>query len=59
MRLIAFMGAESERARKVESKKLLNYGFRFSETITRTKLAIASLSNVFGWVTKKMYLWAF
>ncbi|MEM0515408.1 serine hydrolase [Pseudoalteromonas sp. YIC-827] len=35
MRLIAvIMGASSERARKVESKKLLNYGFRFFETIT-------------------------
>ncbi|MEJ6474072.1 serine hydrolase [Pseudoalteromonas piscicida] len=35
MRLIAVvMGTQSERARKVESKKLLNYGFRFFETIT-------------------------
>jgi D-alanyl-D-alanine carboxypeptidase (penicillin-binding protein 5/6) len=35
MRLIAVvMGTDSERARKVESKKLLNYGFRFYETIT-------------------------
>lgn len=35
MRLIAVvMGTDSERARKVESKKLLNYGFRFFETIT-------------------------
>ncbi|MFY8272811.1 serine hydrolase [Pseudoalteromonas sp. SSDWG2] len=35
MRLIAVvMGTESERARKVESKKLLNYGFRFFETVT-------------------------
>ncbi|WP_105190443.1 serine hydrolase [Pseudoalteromonas sp. T1lg48] len=35
MRLIAVvMGTSSERARKVESKKLLNYGFRFFETIT-------------------------
>lgn len=35
MRLISVvMGADSERARKVESKKLLNYGFRFFETIT-------------------------
>ncbi|NTS78108.1 serine hydrolase [Catenovulum sp. SM1970] len=35
MRLIAVvMGTESERQRKVESKKLLNYGFRFFETIT-------------------------
>ncbi|TLX49198.1 D-alanyl-D-alanine carboxypeptidase [Pseudoalteromonas ruthenica] len=38
MRLIAVvMGASSERARKVESKKLLNYGFRFFETITPYK----------------------
>lgn len=35
MRLISVvMGTESERARKVESKKLLNYGFRFYETYT-------------------------
>lgn len=35
MRLIAVvMGTNSERARKVESKKLLNYGFRFYETLT-------------------------
>jgi D-alanyl-D-alanine carboxypeptidase (penicillin-binding protein 5/6) len=35
MRLIAVvMGTASERARKVESKKLLNYGFRFFETLT-------------------------
>ncbi len=35
MRLISVvMGTESERARKVENKKLLNYGFRFFETIT-------------------------
>ena len=34
MRLITVvMGTKSERARKVESKKLLNYGFRFFETI--------------------------
>jgi D-alanyl-D-alanine carboxypeptidase (penicillin-binding protein 5/6) len=38
MRLIAVvMGTESERARKDESKKLLNYGFRFFETITPYK----------------------
>ena len=30
-------GTDSERARKVESKKLLNYGFRFYETITPYK----------------------
>lgn len=35
MRLISVvMGTESERARKVENKKLLKYGFRFYETIT-------------------------
>ncbi|EWH08352.1 D-alanyl-D-alanine carboxypeptidase, penicillin-binding protein 5 [Catenovulum agarivorans DS-2] len=35
MRLISVvMGADSERARKDENKKLLNYGFRFFETIT-------------------------
>lgn len=35
MRLISVvMGATSETARKVESKKLLNWGFRFFETIT-------------------------
>ncbi len=35
MRLVSVvMGADSERARKVESKKLLNYGFRFFETYT-------------------------
>ena len=35
MRLVAVvMGTNSERARKVESKKLLNYGFRFYETLT-------------------------
>ncbi|WP_420843706.1 serine hydrolase [Idiomarina tyrosinivorans] len=34
-RLIAVvMGTDSERARKVESKKLLNYGFRYFETVT-------------------------
>ena len=35
MRLISVvMGTKSETARKVESKKLLNWGFRFFETIT-------------------------
>lgn len=35
MRLISVvMGANSQRARKVESKKLLSYGFRFFETLT-------------------------
>ncbi|TWX56292.1 serine hydrolase [Colwellia hornerae] len=38
MRLVSVvMGTESERARKVESKKLLNYGFRFFETYTPYK----------------------
>ncbi|MFT6920150.1 MAG: D-alanyl-D-alanine carboxypeptidase (penicillin-binding protein 5/6) [Cognaticolwellia sp.] len=38
MRLVSVvMGADSERARKVESKKLLNYGFRFYETYTPYK----------------------
>lgn len=38
MRLVSVvMGTESERARKVESKKLLNYGFRFYETYTPYK----------------------
>ena len=38
MRLVAVvMGTESERARAVESKKLLNYGFRFFETFTPYK----------------------
>jgi D-alanyl-D-alanine carboxypeptidase (penicillin-binding protein 5/6) len=38
MRLISVvMGTESERSRKVENKKLLNYGFRFYETVTPYK----------------------
>ncbi|ABI70553.1 Serine-type D-Ala-D-Ala carboxypeptidase [Shewanella frigidimarina NCIMB 400] len=38
MRLISVvMGTSSESARKAESKKLLNYGFRFFETITPYK----------------------
>lgn len=38
MRLVTVvMGTESERSRKVESKKLLNYGFRFFETTTPYK----------------------
>jgi len=38
MRLVSVvMGTESDRARKVESKKLLNYGFRFFETYTPYK----------------------
>ncbi|GGW77138.1 D-alanyl-D-alanine carboxypeptidase [Alteromonas halophila] len=38
MRLISVvMGTDSERARKVENKKLLKYGFRFYETVTPYK----------------------
>ncbi|WP_414827647.1 serine hydrolase [Alteromonas sp. H39] len=38
MRLISVvMGTDSERARKVENKKLLRYGFRFYETVTPYK----------------------
>ncbi|ABZ77785.1 Serine-type D-Ala-D-Ala carboxypeptidase [Shewanella halifaxensis HAW-EB4] len=38
MRLISVvMGTKSEAARKAESKKLLNYGFRFFETVTPYK----------------------
>ena len=46
MRLIAVvMGTKSARARKVESKKLLNYGFRFFETITPYKAGEKFASN--------------
>ncbi len=46
MRLVTVvMGTESERARKVESKKLLNYGFRFFETITPYKAGEIFASN--------------
>jgi serine-type D-Ala-D-Ala carboxypeptidase (penicillin-binding protein 5/6) len=38
MRLISVvMGTDSDRARKVENKKLLNYGFRFFETFSPYK----------------------
>ncbi len=38
MRLVSVvMGTDSERARKVENKKLLRYGFRFYETVTPYK----------------------
>lgn len=38
MRLVSVvMGTKSEKARKIESKKLLNYGFRFFETYTPYK----------------------
>lgn len=46
MRLISVvMGADSERARKVESKKLLNYGFRFFETYTPYKAGEKFVTN--------------
>jgi D-alanyl-D-alanine carboxypeptidase (penicillin-binding protein 5/6) len=46
MRLVTVvMGTESERARKVESKKLLNYGFRFFETISPYKAGEVFASN--------------
>lgn len=46
MRLVSVvMGTESERARKVESKKLLNYGFRFYETYTPYKAGEKFASN--------------
>ncbi len=46
MRLISVvMGTKSERARKVESKKLLNYGFRFFETIIPYKAGEKFASN--------------
>lgn len=46
MRLVTVvMGTESERARKVESKKLLNYGFRFFETITPYKAGEKFVTN--------------
>ena len=46
MRLIAVvMGADSERSRKVENKKLLKYGFRFYETITPYKAGASFVSH--------------
>jgi len=46
MRLVTVvMGTDSERARKVESKKLLNYGFRFFETTTPYKAGEKFVSN--------------
>lgn len=46
MRLVSVvMGTESERARKVESKKLLNYGFRFFETFSPYKAGEKFASN--------------
>ncbi len=46
MRLVTVvMGTDSERARKVESKKLLNYGFRFFETFTPYKAGAKFATN--------------
>lgn len=46
MRLIAVvMGAESERSRKNENKKLLKYGFRFFETVTPFKAGHSFVSH--------------
>jgi D-alanyl-D-alanine carboxypeptidase (penicillin-binding protein 5/6) len=46
MRLVSVvMGTKSERARKVESKKLLNYGFRFYENYTPYKAGEKFVSN--------------
>lgn len=46
MRLISVvMGTESERARKVENKKLLRYGFRFYETVTPYKAGDSFVSH--------------
>ncbi len=46
MRLVSVvMGTESERARKVESKKLLNYGFRFFETYSPYKAGEKFVTN--------------
>ncbi len=46
MRLVTVvMGAKSEQARKIESKKLLNYGFRFFESITPYKAGESFATN--------------
>ncbi|MPY22831.1 D-alanyl-D-alanine carboxypeptidase [Shewanella psychropiezotolerans] len=46
MRLVTVvMGTRSESARKAESKKLLNYGFRFFETITPYKAGDSFVSQ--------------
>ncbi|MCF2946775.1 serine hydrolase [Paraglaciecola aquimarina] len=46
MRLVSVvMGTDSERARKVENKKLLKYGFRFYETITPYKAGDSFVSH--------------
>lgn len=47
MRLISVvLGTSSESARKAESKKLLNYGFRFFETITPYKAGDTFVNQV-------------
>lgn len=46
MRLVTVvMGAKSAQARKIESKKLLNYGFRFFETIKPYKAGESFATN--------------
>ncbi|MEW6996812.1 serine hydrolase [Colwelliaceae bacterium BS250] len=46
MRLVTVvMGTKSAQARKIESKKLLNYGFRFFETITPYKAGEVFATN--------------
>ncbi|NQZ81490.1 MAG: serine hydrolase [Colwellia sp.] len=46
MRLVSVvMGTDSERARRVESKKLLTYGFRFFETYTPYKAGEKFVAN--------------
>lgn len=46
MRLVSVvMGTESERARKVENKKLLRYGFRFFETVIPYKAGESFVSH--------------
>jgi D-alanyl-D-alanine carboxypeptidase (penicillin-binding protein 5/6) len=46
MRLVSVvMGTDSERARKVESKNLLSYGFRFFETYTPYKAGEKFVAN--------------
>ncbi|MFC3202757.1 serine hydrolase [Alteromonas oceani] len=46
MRLVSVvMGTDSERARKVENKKLLRYGFRFYETVTPYKAGDSFVSH--------------
>lgn len=53
MRLIAIIvGAKSERARETESRKLLNYGFRFFETF-KLHAANAPLTDMRIWKGEK------